>query len=262
MCAQCRGQILDRRQWLLGQCAVTMGLVFSPADAFADALIEPQLHVQRGSSDQTCVALTLDACSGHTDFALLEQLVAWHVPATLFVTGQWVAANPAAVAFIKAHEALFTLGNHGGQHRAAIWGRAAPFGVRAVGSVEGLRDEIVAGEQAILNRFGQKPRWFRGATACYIPKAVPLIAAMGYAVAGYSLNADAGASLSAAAVRERVERAAAGDVILAHMNHPERACGRGLIAGLDRLLSRSVRFVTLDGIWQATHTAQHASATP
>ena len=178
------------------------------------------------------------------------------IPATLFLTGRWLARNPQAIVRIKAHPALFDIGNHGGAHLAAIWGRAAPFGVRAAGSPDAVLDEVRTGEQAIMAVFQKKPVWYRGATAVYSAAALPLLAREGYAIAGYSLNGDSGASLSALAVTRRLEQAQNGDVILAHLIHPERPCGKGLVTGLQTLQARGVRFVHLGSVWSSTRSGQ------
>jgi peptidoglycan/xylan/chitin deacetylase (PgdA/CDA1 family) len=261
MCALCDRPLMTRRHGLKALAgAVLLASMAGSSDA-AQNLVEPVLRIgageaSSGEASSPVVALTLDACSGQTDRLVLESLITRQLPATLFLTAQWMARNDQALALIKAHPALFAIGNHGGRHLAAVWGQSAPFGVRAAGSPEAVLAEVEAGEQAILAYFGHRPRWFRGATAHYNPQALPLIAARGYAVAGYSLNGDAGASLSAEAVTRRIEKARSGDVILAHLNHPERPCGKGLVAGLDVLRARGFRFTHLDGVWQETRSKQ------
>ena len=216
MCAACDRLPLTRRHVLAGAMA---SLTMGGSTACAsETLVEPRLQVD--------------------------------------TAGPWLERNPQALARIKEHRDLFEIGNHGGRHLAAIWGRSAPFGVKAAGSPEAVQDEVLSGERAIMSVFGKKPLWFRGATALYSAPAVPLIAKMGYAVAGYSLNGDAGASLSAGAVTQRLERAQNGDVILAHLNHPERPCGKGLVNGLSSLQSQGVDFVHLDNVWASSRASQ------
>ena len=253
MCRQCHGSSITRRAF----CAGLMGAALSGTDTQATTgLVEPRLHLRSREAAHPTIALTLDACSGHTDHAVLEFLIARQIPTTVFLTAAWMARNEPALARLKAHPHLFAIGNHGGRHLACVWGQSGPFGVRAAGSPQAVLEEVRMGEQAITAYFGSKPRWFRGATAFYSPPAVSLIAAEGYAVAGYSLNSDAGATLSASAVLRRLEQAQDGDVILAHLNHPERPCGKGLVAGLEALIVRGFRFALLDPDWQATRSTQ------
>jgi peptidoglycan/xylan/chitin deacetylase (PgdA/CDA1 family) len=253
MCRQCDGSSITRRAF----CAGLMGAALSVTDTqAATGLVEPRLHLGAGDRAHPTIALTLDACSGQTDHRVLDFLIARQIPATLFLTAIWMTRNEQALARLKAHPTLFAIGNHGGRHLAAIWGQSAPFGVRAAGSPQAVLEEVRTGYDAIHAYFGLKPRWFRGATAMYSQAALPLIAAEGYAIAGYSLNGDAGATLSASAVAHRIVQAQDGDVILAHLNHPERPSGTGLVAGLEALIARGVRFGSLEAVWQVTHAKQ------
>ena len=192
------------------------------------------------------VALTLDACSGGFDGHLLQALIDWRVPATIFVTGLWLAHNRQALAQIMAHPRLFHLGNHGALHQAMVLGDRLIYGQKTVGTVEAARQEVLEGGRLIEQATGVTPRWFRGATALYSPSLLPMIEAWGYRVAGYSLNGDAGASLSAQSVAARIGRAQAGDVIIAHINQPHRSSGAGVVAGVKRLVDQGFIFTLLD----------------
>src|SRR5262249_21851957 len=108
-----------------------------------------------------------------------------------------------------------------------------------------LKSEIENGASAVASATGVQPHWYRGATALYDETALREIAALGYRVAGFSLNADAGASLPRRAVATRVRAARDGDVIIAHVNKPRSDSGEGLMDGLDALSARGYRFVQL-----------------
>ena len=56
---------------------------------------------------------------------------------------------------------------------------------------------------------------------------------------------DAGASYSAAQVRTALLTSKPGDIIIAHMNHPEAGTGAGIIAAMPELKKRGFRFVKL-----------------
>ncbi|MDT9071282.1 hypothetical protein, partial [Escherichia coli] len=79
---------------------------------------------------------------------------------------------------------------------------------------------------------GRRPQWYRGATARYTPDALKEIATLGYRVAGYSLNADQGASLGARETARRIGAAKSGDVVIAHINQPGRPAGAGVATGV------------------------------
>jgi len=72
-----------------------------------------------------------------------------------------------------------------------------------------------------------------------------LVVQAGEAVAGYSLIADDGARLSRHAVTARLSKARDGDVIIAHVNHPEKPAGLGLVEGILALKARGFVFVKL-----------------
>ncbi|MBI2718241.1 MAG: polysaccharide deacetylase family protein [Rhizobiales bacterium] len=231
-----------------------MGLA-SPA--LAGRLVEPRLTIAFGSHHGPRVALTLDACSGQADERILQALIANRIAATIFVTARWLHANPRALAELQAHPDLFEIENHGARHLAAVDVPATVFGVRAAGSPAAVRTEVADGAAAITAATGRRPLWFRGATAKYSASALRLIGSMGYRVAGYSLAADGGARLGAAATARRMENARDGEVILAHVNQPTRPAGQGVVAGLLALKAKGYRFVRLEDTAEPTPTVSY-----
>ncbi len=236
---------IDRRA-VLGFAASAVAFA-SPVWAAGEQAIEPVLTLPPDRAIASAVALTLDACSGGFDGHLLQALIEWKVPATLFVTGLWLAHNPKALAQIMAYPRLFRLGNHGARHQAMVLGDRSIYGQKTVGTIEAARQEVMEGGRLIEQATGVRPQWFRGATALYSPALLPMIGAWGYRVAGFSLNGDAGASLSAQGVAARIGRAKAGDVIIAHINQPHRSSGAGVVAGVKRLVDQGFTFTALDG---------------
>jgi peptidoglycan/xylan/chitin deacetylase (PgdA/CDA1 family) len=107
--------------------------------------------------------------------------------------------------------------------------------------------------RAIEKATGVPPHWYRGATGEYDQKAADEIRRMDYKIAGFSVNADAGATLSRTSVRDRLRHVIAGDVIIAHMNKPSSDTAEGMSAGLIELLRRGLVFVRLDQV-QLTET--------
>lgn len=244
----------SRRRFLAGLGALSfvgaIGLLTVRAQA-NEGLIEPRLMLRTNNSDRKTVALTLDACPGGFDAKIIEALVEWRVPATIFMTGAWMHSNSAGLAAILAHPDLFAIGNHGAHHVPAVLGDRSLFGLKVAGDLAAIREEVGRGGDAIFAATGVKSVWYRGATALYSPSAVPAIEGMGFSIAGYSLNADMGASLPADAVAGRMRQANDGDVIIAHTNQPHRPSGFGVIAGVRALLDQDVRFVRLDALTQS-----------
>jgi peptidoglycan/xylan/chitin deacetylase (PgdA/CDA1 family) len=192
------------------------------------------------------VALTLDACSGAVDMRILGTLLRLRIPATIFVTALWLRDNADAAVLLRTNPALFSVQNHGARHIAAVLGGGRIFGQAVAGTAEVVRAEVTGGAASLQAAGFPPPRWYRGATALYSSAVLPVIEAMGSAIAGFSLNGDEGASLPAAAVARRVAAATTGEVIIAHLNQPSRSSGAGLIAGLIALHAAGVEFMGLD----------------
>lgn len=194
------------------------------------------------------VALTLDACGGRFDADLIETLIAHGVPATIFVTRKWFDRNPVGLRILRAHPELFDLEDHGAAHVPAVVGRGKRvYGISGEPDVAHLRDEVSGGAAAIERTGAPRPQWYRGATAVYDRTAVNAIGEAGYRIAGFSVNADAGATLPHREVVARLSRVKAGDIIIAHMNKPESASAEALREVLPRLLAQGFRFVTMRG---------------
>jgi len=111
-----------------------------------------------------------------------------------------------------------------------------------------LRREVTEGARAIEQVIGVAPHWYRGATAEYDPQAIDEIGKLGYKIAGFSLNADAGATLKRVAIEERLKHVQNGDVIIAHMNKPAGDSAEGLSVALLDLLRLGFVFVRLDQV--------------
>ena len=195
------------------------------------------------------VALTLDLCSGQFDEDLLLFLVRNRIPATVFATKKWLDKNPRGTAMLKANLDLFDVEDHGENHVPAVIGAGRKvYGIPGEPDLVHLRREVEAGANAIERAVGIHPHWYRGATAQYDQQAADEIRRMGYKIAGFSVNADAGASLSYAAVLNHLRHVKGGDVIIAHMNKPKSQTAEAMSVGLLELLKRGLVFVRLDEV--------------
>jgi peptidoglycan/xylan/chitin deacetylase (PgdA/CDA1 family) len=210
-----------------------------------------QIHNQLAAQPETSkrVALTLDACGGKYDENLITFLIKNKIPATIFATKKWLDRNPKGVAVIKAHLDLFDVENHGEKHIPAVIGKGRTvYGIAGEPDVIHLRREVVEGARAVEKATGVAPRWYRGATAEYDSQSIKEIDQMGYKIAGFSVNADNGATLKKLTIEKRLKRVKAGDVIIAHMNKPESDSAKGLAAGLESLVKGGFEFVRLDQV--------------
>ena len=211
-----------------------------------DVPVEPRMRLPDAWSGRLTVALTLDACPGAFDERIATALVESGIKATVFVTGLWLRENPVGLAFLLAHRDLFAVENHGELHIPPVLGHRRIYGIRTAGDLATVRREVTEGAASIHAAAGTAPRWYRGATGYYSRSAMPAIQQLGFGIAGYSLNADMGASVPAHSVAERIANATSGDVIVAHINQPHRSSGAGVAAGVGKLQRRGARFLRLD----------------
>jgi peptidoglycan/xylan/chitin deacetylase (PgdA/CDA1 family) len=225
-------------------------LCFAAASAYAaNHELPSEVHqtlVTENAQDKIA-ALTLDACSGSFDTAIIQYLTAQKIPATIFVTQRWLNKNPAAFAELKSHSDLFDIEDHGARHIPAVVGPGRQvYGIAGSPDMEHLKQEVAGGAEAIEKLGGPKPRWYRGATARYDAEAINTIKSMGYKIAGFSVNADNGATLSKRGIIARLRSVKAGDIIIAHLNKPKSASAAGLAEGLSWLTAQGFRFVKLN----------------
>ena len=220
-----------------------------PWEGFAAATpveVHQVLALSVGTPDKV-VALTLDACGGGFDRELIEFLIDRRIPTTIFATKRWLDRNQAGLSMILAHPDLFEVEDHGWRHVPAVIGDdRRVYGIVGHPDVAHLKREISVGAQAVQKATGVGPRWYRAATGEYDPEALETIEAMGYKVAGFSVNADDGATLERRVIVARMQRVKSGDIIIAHMNRPESDTAEGLAASLPQLLERGYRFVKLN----------------
>ena len=197
----------------------------------------------------TGVALTFDACGGPNggtgyDEPLISFLRQRQVPATVFLNLRWINANPGLAAELAA-DPLFEVESHGVAHLPlSVNGRAAYriAGTRDSGAVW---DEVMGIQEWFLNALGRPPWFSRPGTAHADEVAVAICRDLGQLVAGFSINADAGATATPSAVAQNLSRARAGDVVIGHFNRPGRGTAAGCLSALPRLQDQGVPFVRL-----------------
>jgi peptidoglycan/xylan/chitin deacetylase (PgdA/CDA1 family) len=212
----------------------------------ASGIVEPRMTIAPGGTGGPRVALTLDACDGRTDMRIVDVLIGNRIPATIFASGRWIRSNPAALKLLLAHPDLFEIEDHGARHVPAIDRPVRVYGLLTAGSPAGVTAEVEGGADAVARATGRRPLWFRGAAAQYTPTSLALIRSLGFKIGGYSLSADEGALLGTRQTAARIAAARDGDVIIAHVNHPEKPAGAGVAGGVLALKARGFTFVTLE----------------
>lgn len=202
----------------------------------------------RLATDDKVLALTLDACGSPkgkgVDRQLIEYLVKEQVPATLFINARWIDANPELFKQLAANP-LFEIANHGMWHKPASANGRSVYGIDGTKDIKELVEEIELNARKVEAITGKRTRWYRSGTAYYDEVAVQIAQQLGHEVIGFSVLGDAGATLPAPKVKAALLTAKPGDIIIAHMNHPEAGTGAGIIAALPELKKRGFRFVRL-----------------
>lgn len=203
--------------------------------------------VSRLESDK--VALTFDACGGpggggRVDHDLISLLRRLEVPATLFLNVRWIRVN-ASIARELAHDPLFELANHGQRHCPLTVRDRTAYGIRGTASVGEVVDEVDSATPWFVENTGAPPRWFRSGTAHVDEVGAAIARRLGQPVAGFSVNADAGATASRRAVVGALEGSRAGDIVIGHMNRPHGSTAEGMALALPKLLDRGVGFTPL-----------------
>lgn len=192
------------------------------------------------------IALTLDACGSPrgngVDSRLMEFLIREQIPATLFINGRWIDANPELFRQLAANP-LFEIANHGIRHKPASVNGRSIYGIAGTKNIGEVVEEIELNARKIEAISGIRPKLYRSGTAYYDEIAVQISQGLGHEVAGYSLLGDAGATWSAAQVKSALLKAMPGDIALLHMNHPEAGTGAGIMSAVPELLRRGFRFV-------------------
>ncbi|WP_432558397.1 polysaccharide deacetylase family protein [Granulicoccus sp. GXG6511] len=201
-----------------------------------------------GRTEADGVLLTLDLCGGPggaaLDQRLIDLLVEHEVPAGVFVNARWIDANPGAVERL-VDTGLIDMANHGTSHRPlSVNGRAA-YGINGTKDVGAAIDEVLGCHEKLTAITGRAPRWFRSGTAHYDEVAVEIVRELGEIPVGFSVNGDAGATLSSGQVAAALRTVTKGDIVIAHANRPDGATAEGFAAALPQLLATGTRFIRL-----------------
>lgn len=203
-------------------------------------------------TNEPVVALTFDLCGADRpgapgngfDRDLVRLLAERAIPATFFVNARWLRANPADFDVLARSE-LVDIGNHGTWHTPlSVTGRSA-YGIAGTANPGEVYDEVAGSLAELTARLGRAPRFLRAGTAHCDDVAVRIARDLGQTVVNFSVNADAGATFTAAQVATQLAGARGGDIVIGHANHPEGRTAEGFRAGLDTLLRRGLRPVLL-----------------
>lgn len=194
------------------------------------------------------VALTFDACGGPNgrgyDEALIKYLIERDIPATLFISGDWLEHHPQRVQELWERP-NFDIANHGKEHKPLSVNGKSAYGIPGTASVEGVYQEVYENHLKIKELTGASPEFFRSGTAYYDEVAVRIIKDLGEIPVNYNVLGDAGATFSATQIYESMIQAEPGSIMLFHMNHPDSDVAQGVKNGIEALLEQGFEFVLL-----------------
>jgi peptidoglycan/xylan/chitin deacetylase (PgdA/CDA1 family) len=190
------------------------------------------------------VALTFDCCGGSAgngvDQALIDVLRRTKTPATFFLNFRWLQANPGTAQSL-AEDPLFEIGNHGTRHvPLSVSGKSA-YGIPGTSGPAEVYDEIMINQEALHRLTGVMPRYFRPGTAYFDEIAVAIVRALGLVPLSFSINGDGGATYPPPVVRREVAAAKAGDIVIAHANHPGSGTADGIASALGALHAAGIQ---------------------
>ena len=191
------------------------------------------------------VALTFDAGAGSAGLpSILETLADQQVPATFFLTGQWVDNNPHGVAVIHADG--HRLGNHSMTHPHFP---ALPD--------QAIRDEVQGAEQRILAA-GADPRpLFRFPFGDRDERTIAAVNDLGYVAVRWTVDTlgwqGTSGGMSAQEVTDRaMDALRPGEIVLMHLgSNPEDGTtldADALPDMIERMRAAGYTFVTLDAL--------------
>lgn len=194
------------------------------------------------------VALTFDLCGGPHgegfDHGLLEVLRSHEVASTFFLNSRWVRANPDHARDLAA-DPLVEIANHGHEHLPLSVTGAAAYGIPGTADVAEAYDEVAGALPALTQLAGRRPQWFRSGTAHCDDVGVQIAQDLGQVVVNFTVNGDAGATLSGEQVADSVAAADHGDIVIAHANQPASGTAEGVARALPTLLAARMPFVQL-----------------
>lgn len=179
--------------------AVGLGVAFPSLGVFGAVQ-------SRADGEPGTLALTFDdgPHPRHTP-QVLEALAAGGHRATFFLVGRTLALHPAVGRAIR--DAGHAIGLHSYEHSSfnALWTRAR------------LREDFTAAERAFEDALGARPSLYRPPVGLVNPNVMGVARERGVRVVAWSLRALDGVRLyEPGAIRARVRRAGAGDIVLLH----------------------------------------------
>jgi peptidoglycan-N-acetylglucosamine deacetylase len=217
-----------------GTSLALLGLVALVATARADI-------VTRLPTRARVVALTFDACQAgttmHLDHGIADYLIARKIPFTVFMGGRFARDNSADVAGLASNP-FVEIENHSWSHNNHM----------PELSDERVTSEVTRAEQEIRVRTQRRTRLFRFPAGNADARTVAVLEGLGYTVVHWRWSeGDPDPKVTADdLVRNSLERARPGDILVFHINGRGVHTAEALPRIVDGLASKGFRFVRVD----------------
>ncbi|MCX2717512.1 polysaccharide deacetylase family protein [Helicobacter sp. MIT 21-1697] len=190
------------------------------------------------------VYLTFDACGGAYDKALIDYLIAHNIQATLFINARWIRKHREDF-LLLAHNPLFSIQNHGTNHRPLSVNGKSIYHIKGTDSVRGVYEEIMDNDRLIFTLTGKRAHYFRSGTAYYDEIAIHIAKDLGYKIGGFDVLGDGGATFSKEKIIKQVQKVRNGSILIYHFNKPQSDTFAGIQEVVPLLLEKGYHFSKL-----------------
>lgn len=202
----------------------------------------------RIKTQEKILALTFDACGGKHGSEVDEELIAYliqeEIPATLFINARWMKANEEF--FLELSKISFlNLQNHGMEHKPLSTTGESVYGISGTLNLEEVLHEVLGQQKEMESLIYKSPKLFRSGTAYYDDIAIEVLDDLGVKAVNFSILGDAGATYSVQEMLSSAQRAKPGDILLYHMNQPEKQVAAGIKEVIPMLREKGFKFIKL-----------------
>ena len=224
-------------------CETIEGLSIDSSGIFGSNL--PGI-VKRFPPQSQEIAITLDACGGGYNAELITYLKRESIPATLFISGTWITANPDA--FLElTRDTLFEIENHGLAHRVPSVNGRSVYGIRPTRNAAEVVEEIEGGARFIKDQTGRRPLFFRPATGFMDETSLHIAEKLGMTVVDWDVASGDGVPFTPAKtiINQILTHVRPGSIVILHVNHPKWNEKAALEKAIPLLRLKGYRFVKL-----------------
>lgn len=238
---------MDKQKQELEDLALEVnGQVYSESSQFSEYVSGVKTRL---NTEEKVIALTLDACGGENGSGYDEELITFlienQIKADLFVNARWIDEQYEVFVELAANP-LFTIQNHGTEHKPLSVTPRSAWGISSTSSQKEIVEEIMDNQMKIFEITGEVPQYFRSGTAFYDDTAVQIAQDLGVQVVNFDVIGDGGATFTKEEVSQEMLKAHAGSIVILHMNQPQSETAEGVKDAVLALLEQGFSFVHLN----------------